>query len=112
MIDYTFYFPNWSVYVDGKTTEINYMDGYGDVKLVGGYTGWGQVEANNDAQAKRMRPIYRGVITYNLSKGNHNVLIKFEDSKIRLMGKIISAISVFFFVFFIWIRKRIYKFIR
>ncbi len=63
--DYTFFFPGWRAYVDGKETEIQFQD-----------------------------PAYRGIITYNVPKGEHNIIVKFTDTKIRFVGKIISIISL------------------
>ncbi len=64
MVDYTFYFPGWKVYIDGKESAIQFQD-----------------------------PAYRGVITYNVPQGKHVVDLKFEDTKVRLLGNIISLIS-------------------
>ncbi len=65
MADYTFFFPGWRTYVDGKETEIQFQD-----------------------------PAYRGVITYNVPKGEHEVIVKFTDTKVRFVGKIISIASL------------------
>lgn len=65
MADYTFYFPGWKVYVDGTPTTIEFQD-----------------------------MNYRGVITYNLPPGVHTVLVRFENTKIRLLGDIVSVLSV------------------
>ncbi len=64
MVDHTFYFPGWNVYVDGVNTNIQFQD-----------------------------PKYRGVITYNVPKGTHDVYVVFKDTKVRLLGK---ALTVFF----------------
>ncbi len=69
MVDYTFYFPGWKVYTDNKPTEIQFQD-----------------------------PKYRGVITYNVPKGKHIILLKFEETKIRYLSNILS---VFFSAIFI-----------
>lgn len=82
MADYTFYFPGWHVFVDGKETEIQFQD-----------------------------PAYRGVITYYLPPGQHQVLVKFTDTKIRLLGKIITSTSLLiFFLVFIFKKKLKYGF--
>ncbi len=65
MVDYTFYFPGWHVYVDGVKTDIQFQD-----------------------------PAYRGVITYAVPKGEHDVRVVFEDTKIRVVGKIVSVLSI------------------
>ncbi len=65
MVDNTFYFPGWKVYVDGKSTPIEFQD-----------------------------MNYRGVITYMVPSGTHTVLVKFEETKIRLLGDILSLLSI------------------
>ena len=52
MVDYTFYFPGWKVLVDAKEVPIEFQD-----------------------------MNYRGVITYNVPSGNHEVVVKFTDTK-------------------------------
>lgn len=66
MADYTFYFPGWKAYVDQIEVPIQFQD-----------------------------PAYRGVITYNVPKGEHEIMIKFTDTKNRSVGKLISAFSLF-----------------
>lgn len=78
MADYTFYFPGWRVYVDGKEIPIQFQD-----------------------------PAYRGVITYNLPKGQHKILVKFTDTKARMMGKIITAVSLLIFSLVFILRKNL-----
>jgi hypothetical protein len=71
MADYTFYFPGWKVYIDGKEVPIQFQD-----------------------------PNYRGVITYNVPKGEHVVDLRFEHTKPRLIGyglTIIFLIAAFAF---------------
>jgi len=78
MADYTFYFPGWQVYVDGNPVTIQYQD-----------------------------PNYRGVITYSVPAGTHTVIVKYTDTKIRLLGKILTIlVSVFFAILFL-LRKRL-----
>jgi hypothetical protein len=69
MVDYTFYFPGWEVYVDGNSVTIQFQ--------------------NSD---------YRGVITYLVPAGKHTVIVKYTDTKVRLLGKIMT---IFFFALFI-----------
>lgn len=59
--DNTFYFPGWKVWVDGMEVDIEFQD-----------------------------PSYRGVITYQIGPGEHEVLVKFVDTKWRVLGKLIS----------------------
>ncbi|MEO6509107.1 MAG: hypothetical protein ABIO02_04075, partial [Patescibacteria group bacterium] len=65
MVDYTFYFPGWKVYVDKQPVEIEYQD-----------------------------PNYRGVITYRVPSGKHSVKVVLEDTKIRLLAKLISLVAL------------------
>lgn len=67
VIDYTFYFPGWKLYVNNQQTTLEYQD-----------------------------PGYRGVITYRLPAGNYTIQLIYEDTKIRLLSKIISGISLVF----------------
>lgn len=64
--DNTFYFPGWMVYIDGVSTDIQFQD-----------------------------PSYRGVITFAVPKGKHTVRVVFEDTKIRLFGKLVTIFTLF-----------------
>lgn len=77
MVDYTFYFPGWKVYIDGIPTTIEFQD-----------------------------MNYRGVITYNVPKGEHRILVKFEDTKVRKVANGVSMISIFIFIILIFIEKK------
>src|SRR3989344_1108773 len=68
VLDNTLYFPGWSVYVDGKKLSLR------DV--------WWQ------------DPNYRGLITFFVEKGQHEIIVKFERTKIRLLAEIISLVSI------------------
>ncbi len=61
----TLYFPGWQVLVDGKPVDIQYQD------------------ANN-----------RGVITFFVGNGNHDVQIKFTETRLRLIADIISIVGL------------------
>ena len=78
MVDRTFYFPGWNIYIDGKRTNIEFQN-----------------------------PSYRGVITYNVPAGNHSVSVIFEDTKIRLLGKILSVMSLSLFIILFLLRQRV-----
>lgn len=74
VVDYTFYFPGWHVYIDGKNSPIEFQN-----------------------------PNFRGVITYQVPPGQHQVKLTFQDTKVRRFGKIISlvtfiALTIFFFL--------------
>ena len=66
LVDYTFYFPGWRVWIDKQPTEIEFQD-----------------------------PNYRGVITYRVSKGVHEVVIEFGYTKWQLLGLGLSTMTVF-----------------
>ncbi len=74
----TLYFPGWQVLVDGKPADIQYQD------------------ANN-----------RGVITFFISNGNHDVQIKFAETRLRLIADIISLVSLSSLGLLIILRKRV-----
>lgn len=78
LLDYTFYFPGWKAYVDGAQVPIEFQD------------------IN-----------YRGLIEYNVPPGKHTVLLKFEDTKVRLFGKLLTVFSFIIFLVLIFERKRL-----
>lgn len=78
LVDYTFYFPGWNLYVDSAKSNIEFQD-----------------------------PKYRGVITYVIPEGRHSVLLAFQDTKVRFLGKIMSIASALIFAFLFFLRKRI-----
>lgn len=69
MADYTFFFPGWKAYVDGKESLIEFQD-----------------------------PNYRGVITYRIPSGEHQVRVTFIPTRIRKLGWLISLLSLGAFV--------------
>ena len=82
IVDYTFYFPGWMLYVDGQKSTIEYQD-----------------------------PKYRGVITYSIPEGTHDVVLRFEDTRVRLLGKIVSIASFAGFVMLLIFNRRIQKYL-
>lgn len=78
MADYTFYFPGWKVYIDGKETSIEFQD-----------------------------MNYRGVITYKVPSGKHSILVKFTETKVRLLANIVSIFSISFFGLLIIFKKQL-----
>lgn len=79
LADYTFYFPGWKVFVDNKEVLIEFQD----------------VD-------------YRGVITYHVPQGNHTVIVKFTDTKVRLLANMISLFSVGVLGTLIIFRKKLF----
>lgn len=80
MIDYTFYFPGWHVYVDGQEQPIEFQD-----------------------------PKYRGIITYLVPAGEHEVLVQFEDTKVRFLAKIVSLGFIGIIMLLFLVRKKLTK---
>jgi uncharacterized membrane protein len=78
IVDYTFYFPGWKVFIDGKETPIEFQD-----------------------------PNYRGLITYWVPEGSHEVSVKYGDTKVRAISKILSlaGISILSTLIFTFIKK-------
>lgn len=81
MADYTFYFPGWRVFVDEKETLIEFQD-----------------------------MNYRGVITYRVPKGTHTILVKFTDTKVRLLSNIISLFSIGILGILLVFRKKLFSY--
>jgi len=79
LVDNTFYFPGWKVYVDKKETPIEFQD-----------------------------MNYRGVITYRVPEGRHTVEVKFTNTKIRLLANSISIFSIGVFGLLVLFRKRLF----
>ncbi len=78
-VDYTFYYPGWKLYVDGIPTEIQFQD-----------------------------PNYRGVITYYVPEGKHEVRLVFEETLVRKFANAITLLSVIGFGFVWMLRKKKY----
>lgn len=84
----TLYFPGWKVYDNYKTLEgIEFQD-----------------------------PQNRGVITFYLDEGLHDIILKFEDTKLRKYANYISLISIIsiiliplIFIFFPYLKLGKYK---
>ncbi|MDP2638355.1 MAG: 6-pyruvoyl-tetrahydropterin synthase-related protein [Candidatus Levybacteria bacterium] len=65
VLENTLYFPGWNVFVDGKFEQIEFQD-----------------------------QNYRGLITFFVDKGEHNIRIVYEETKIRLFSNTASIISL------------------
>ncbi len=77
MADYTFYFPGWKLLVDGQPTPIEFQD-----------------------------PNYRGVITYKLPAGTHQVDLVFGDTTMRKAGKLLSVFALVVTVGWLWSERK------
>ena len=83
ILENTLYFPGWNVLVDGKPQVIEFQD-----------------------------QNHRGLITFNVDKGEHFVNIIFKETKIRLFSDIVSLISIITvggFIIFQLVKKRMYN---
>ncbi len=65
MVDYTFYFPGWHATVDGTEVPIQFQD-----------------------------PSYRGIITYMVPEGTHEVTVVFENTLIRTLANSMSIVGL------------------
>lgn len=79
MIDYTFYFPGWSVYIDNQPTTIEFQN-----------------------------YLYKGVITYYVPAGKHVVTVVLKDTLVRKLGKAISVVFILLFLLLILLRKKLF----
>ncbi len=76
LVDNTFYFPGWQVTVDKQKVPIEFQ---------------------NES--------FRGLITFNIPEGLHNVEVKFGETKLRQAADLISLGSLFLVFTFILISK-------
>jgi len=74
----TLYFPGWKVYVDGKEAPIEFQD-----------------------------PKNRGLITFFIEPGIHNVKLKFGETKVRGLANTISLFSLIFIAILFLVNKKI-----
>lgn len=65
LLDNTVYFPGWAVMLDGSKIPIQFQD-----------------------------PSNRGLITFSVPKGKHSVVIRFEETLVRLASDLISLLSI------------------
>jgi len=72
IVDNTLYFPGWKVWVDGDEVFINPHD-----------FNW------------------RGLITYPVFNGEHQVVVKFTKTKTRQFAELISLVSFIFLLLFL-----------
>jgi len=82
ILDNTVYFPGWQVFVDGQKTPIEFQD------------------IN-----------HRGLITFSVPKGVHNIEIVFRESAIRLFSNMVSLFSIVG-IFLIFVVRLCFSFIQ
>lgn len=83
VVDNTVYFPGWRAEVDGIKVPIEFQD-----------------------------PNHRGLITFSISKGKHNIKVSFGESPVRLFSDMISLFGVLLIVFLLVSRKWIKRYLK
>lgn len=81
ILDNTVYFPGWQAFLNGQKVPIEFQD-----------------------------ILHRGLITFSLPKGTHNVEVRFNESPIRLVSDIISIATALSILSIIVFQKRKYLF--
>lgn len=82
VLDNTVYFPGWQVFVDEQKTPIEFQD-----------------------------MNHRGLITFSVPKGMHNIEVVFRESAIRLFSDMVSLFSIIV-IFLIFVTRFCFSFIR
>ena len=79
LVENTLYFPGWKVLIDGKPVEIQFQD-----------------------------PAYRGLMTFNISAGEHQIVVQFGETKLRQFASLISlgGFTTLFLGYFVLKLKR------
>ena len=83
IVDNTVYFPGWQVEVDGNKAPIQFQD-----------------------------PNYRGLITFNVPKGMHNIEVIFGESPVRVVSNYLSLLGLVAVVILFALRSTIDKAIK
>ncbi len=82
IVENTLYFPGWRVYVDDIQAGLQFQD-----------------------------PSYRGLMTYLLDNGVHNVRVVFENTGIRKISETVSMMSLGVIVLMVVLKKQINRFL-
>ena len=83
ILENTLYFPGWTVFVDSKPVNIEFQD-----------------------------QNFRGLITFNVEKGNHVVNIIYQETKLRFFANLVSLISlfsIFVIIYFYYFKNKLYN---
>lgn len=75
LVDNTLYFPNWQVFVSTKGGPASGRDG-------------------QPAEIQFQDPAYRGLMTFNVPAGEHEVVVRFSETKLRLFANLVSLLAV------------------
>jgi len=73
----TFYFPGWQLEVNGQPTETEYQD-----------------------------PNFRGVMTTRIEGGKHELVLLYNDTRVRLFAKLVSLVAIVSFLLVLWLHTR------
>ncbi|HVZ67436.1 MAG TPA: 6-pyruvoyl-tetrahydropterin synthase-related protein [Patescibacteria group bacterium] len=82
ILDNTVYFPGWQVLIDGVKNPIEFQDMY-----------------------------HRGLITFNVPKGKHSVIVNFKESPMRLLSDIISLFGILVIIMLLMFNEKIDRFL-
>lgn len=80
VIDRTFFFPGWKLYINGEESNIQFQD-----------------------------PAYQGLITFQVPEGESDIVVIFEQSKIQQLGNIISLGTMIMLVSGFWLKETFIK---
>jgi len=83
VLDNTVYFPGWRVEVEGKKVPVEFQN-----------------------------PNHRGLITFEVPKGTHEISVSFGESPVRLLSDYISLFGIFLVTLVLALRKRLNKIIK
>lgn len=83
IVDNTHYFPGWNAYINGSVTEIQFQD-----------------------------PEYRGLITFKIPPGEHDIEVRFENTRIRFFSNLISLCMVGILILLVFKRKVVNRIIK
>ena len=83
IVDRTYFFPGWKVFVDGKETAVQFQD-----------------------------PAYAGMITFQVPAGTHEVTVEFQQSRLQQFSNIISISSILFLLVGAVFHKKIMKLVK
>lgn len=72
----TLYFPGWDVFINGNKADVEFQD-----------------------------PLNRGIMTFFVEKGVNDIYIKFNETKLRLVANILSALSLLFIIILAILKK-------
>jgi hypothetical protein len=76
----TVYFPGWKILVDGTSVPIQFQDTHN-----------------------------RGVMTFYLEKGAHDVTVQFGETRLRIIADVISALGLFSLLVLAILRRKLWQ---